>query len=331
MAGLENIIGNDQVRSYFKHAIDSGKVSHCYVISGEKGIGKKMLAKSFAQALLCESESEKPCMKCRSCVQFMSKNHPDVIYPTHEKPSVIGVDDVRKGIVEHIQIRPYSSKYKIYIVDEAEKLSVQAQNALLKTIEEPPSYGILILLTTNAAGFLDTIRSRSIMLNMRPLSQDEFDDYLTKAGIEKEKIPSLVRFAQGNVGKAIKLAQADDFASMVTQIMDLLKTADSLSFDSLLNGIERLESYKLDIKDCLAFIRMWYRDILMYKATSDPNLLIFPEELYTIRKFAARYSYNGINRILDEIDVTARRLDANVNFSLSMELLWLTIRDGSKP
>ncbi len=331
MAGLENIIGNEQVRSYFRRAIDSGNVSHCYVISGEKGIGKKMLAKSFAQALLCESEGEKPCMKCHSCVQFMSKNHPDVIYPVHEKQSVIGVDDVRKGIIEHIQIKPYSSKYKIYIVDEAEKLSIQAQNALLKTIEEPPSYGVLILLTTNGAGLLDTIRSRSIMLTMRPLTGDDFEDYLEKAGIEKNKIPSLVRFAQGNIGKAMKLAQAEDFSSMVNQIMDLLKTADSLSFEGLLSGIERLESYKVDIKDCLAFIRMWYRDVLMYKATGDPNLLIFTEELHSLRKFASRYSYNGINRILEAIDVTERRLDANVNFSLSMELLWLTIRDGSKP
>lgn len=330
MAGFETMIGNDQVRAYFRHAVDSGKISHCYVLSGEDGIGKMTLAKIFAQTLVCDSPVGRPCMNCHSCVQFISGNHPDVIYPGHEKPTVIGVDDVRQGIVEDIQIRPYSSDYKIYIVDEAEKLSVQAQNALLKTIEEPPAYGILMLLTTNASGLLDTIRSRSILLNMRPVSDGDLESYLKKAGVDSEKIPSLVKFAQGNIGKAMKLSRSENFSEMVNQIMDLLKMADTFSFDSLLKGIENLEKFKLDIKDCLSFIRMWFRDILLYKATGDPNLLIFREELMSIRKYSSRYSYNGINRILEEIETTERRLDSNVNFSLSMELLWMTIRDGSK-
>lgn len=330
MASFEKIIGNDQVRAYFRHAISSGKISHCYVLSGEDGIGKKMMAKAFAQTLLCESQVGRPCQTCHSCVQFMSNNHPDVIYVTHEKPTVIGVDDVRKGIVEDIQIRPYSSDYKIYIVDEAQKLSVQAQNALLKTIEEPPAYGILILLTTNASALLDTIRSRSIILSMRPISDEELIRVLHRENVDADKIPSLVKFAQGNIGKAMKLSASENFSAMVNQIMDLLKMADSLSFDALLTGIENLEKYRIDIKDCLTFIRMWFRDVLMYKATSDPNLLVFGEEMMAIRKYSSRCSYNGINRILEQIDSTERRLDANVNFTLSMELLWMTIRDGSK-
>jgi DNA polymerase-3 subunit delta' len=128
----------------------------------------------------------------------------------------------------------------------------------------------------------------------------------------------------------MKLAASEDFSSMVAQIMDLLKSADKLSFEDLLAGVEQLESYKLNIKDYLSFIRMWYRDILIYKATGDPNILIFDEETHSIRKFASRCSYNGINQILEAVDVTERRLDANVNFAQAMELLWLTIRDASK-
>ena len=330
MAGLESVLGNDQVRAYFRHAIDSGKVSHCYVLGGEEGLGKMTLAKAFAQTLLCEASVGRPCMRCHSCQQFLSGNHPDVIYPGHEKPTVIGVDDVRREIVGDIQIRPYSSDYKIYILDEAEKLSVQAQNALLKTIEEPPAYGILMLLTTNPASLLDTVRSRSIVLNMRPVSEAELKSYLQQNGVEERKIETLARFAQGNIGKAKKMSQSEDFSAMTGQIMNLLKSADTMPFGELLEGLGQLEQYKLDMKDCLAFIRMWYRDVLMYKATGDPNLLILGEEFSSIRKFASRYSYNGINRILEEIEVTGRRLDANVNLALSLELLWMTIRDGCK-
>ena len=330
MAGFESVLGNEQVREYFRHAVDSGKVSHCYVLSGEDGLGKMTLAKAFAQTLLCDSPVGRPCGKCHSCVQFESGNHPDVIYTTHEKPTVIGVDDVRTGIVEDIALRPYSSDYKIYIMDEAEKLSVQAQNALLKTIEEPPSYGILMLLTTNAAGLLDTIRSRSILLSMLPLENQVLESYLRKEDGDAQKIPSLVKFAQGNIGKAMKLSGSENFSAMMDQIMELLKKADILDFETMLTGIENLETFKINIKDCLSFIRMWFRDVLLYKATGDPNLLIFFDEIVAIRRYSTRFSYNGINRILDEIEATERRLDANVNFSLSMELLWLTIRDGSR-
>lgn len=153
--GFSELIGNEQIKEHFLHAISSGKVSHCYVISGEDGLGKMTAAKAFAQTLECQAEpANRPCGVCHSCTQFLSGNHPDVIFPGHEKPTVIGVDDVRTQIIGDIQIKPYCSPYKIYIVDEAQKLSVQAQNALLKTIEEPPAYGIILLLTTNAASML---------------------------------------------------------------------------------------------------------------------------------------------------------------------------------
>ena len=177
--GFSELIGNEQIKEHFLHAISSGKVSHCYVISGEDGLGKMTAAKAFAQTLECQAEpANRPCGVCHSCTQFLSGNHPDVIFPGHEKPTVIGVDDVRTQIIGDIQIKPYCSPYKIYIVDEAQKLSVQAQNALLKTIEEPPAYGIILLLTTNAASMLETILSRSIVLNMKPVESEAFTSYM---------------------------------------------------------------------------------------------------------------------------------------------------------
>ena len=175
---FKDILGHEQIKEHFQNAAAIGKVSHAYILSGEAGMGKKTLANAFAMTLLCEEEGKEPCMHCHACKQVLSGNHPDLIYVTHEKPASMGVDDIREQINDTIMVRPYSSQYKIYIVDEAQKLSVQAQNALLKTIEEPPAYGIILLLTTNAASMLETILSRSIVLNMKPVESEAFTSYM---------------------------------------------------------------------------------------------------------------------------------------------------------
>jgi len=150
MLDFKHIIGHEQIIQHLREAITSGKVSHAYILSGEDGAGKNLLADAFAMSLQCEEKNGQAnaCGKCRSCMQATSNNHPDIIRVTHEKAS-IGVDDVRIQINNDIQVKPYSSPYKIYIIDEAEKLTEAAQNALLKTIEEPPVYAVLILLTNN--------------------------------------------------------------------------------------------------------------------------------------------------------------------------------------
>ena len=129
MAGFKDMIGHKQEIAHLKRAIETGKVSHAYIFSGEKGTGKKRLADAFAMTLQCASDGERPCGICHSCHQAASGNHPDIIYVRHEKPASIGVDDVREQLTGDIAIRPYNGKYKIYIIPEAEKLTVQAQNA----------------------------------------------------------------------------------------------------------------------------------------------------------------------------------------------------------
>mgnify|MGYP000066754127 CR=1 FL=1 len=172
MAGFHEIIGHEQLIAHLQSAIVMDKVSHAYIINGPKDSGKMMLAQAFAMALQCETSirnregatgrpEEKlspeilaePCLECHSCKQALGNNQPDIIYLTHEKPNTISVADIREQINHDIEIKPYSSKYKVYIVDEAEKMNQQAQNALLKTIEEPPAYAVILLLTTNADAF----------------------------------------------------------------------------------------------------------------------------------------------------------------------------------
>ena len=167
MSGFKDVVGHKDIIQYIQTAVKQDKVSHAYILNGERGSGKKLLAKLFAQTLQCENGEEEPCYECHSCKQAVSGNHPDIIKVTHEKPNSIGVDDIRVQINEDIQVKPYNGKYKVYIVPDADMMTVQAQNALLKTIEEPPAYAVILLLTENAESLLPTICSRCVMLKLR--------------------------------------------------------------------------------------------------------------------------------------------------------------------
>ena len=201
MAAFSDILGNEQIIEHLQNAIRMGKVSHAYILNAPASSGKMMIAEAFAATLQCEKQGIEPCGECHSCKQAASHNHPDIIYVQHEKPNTIGVDDIRVQINQDIVVKPYSSPYKIYIVDEAEKMNVQAQNALLKTIEEPPAYGVILLLTTNADAFLPTILSRCIRLDLKPVADDKLKDFLMKkCGVVDYQADICVDFSQGIVG-----------------------------------------------------------------------------------------------------------------------------------
>ena len=268
-------------------------------------------------------------MNCHSCRQVLSNNHPDLIYVTHEKPSSIGVDDIRKQINDTIWIRPYIGRYKIYIVDEAEKMNQQAQNALLKTIEEPPAYAVILLLTNNADTFLPTILSRCITLNLKVVPDAEIRSFLMKEyQIPDYKADICTAFAQGNVGKAIQLAGSEDFNEIKNSALQLLKRVREIDLYEMMEAVRQINNYKLEINDYFDIMTIWYRDVLYYKATSDINHLIFKDEIYDIKKQASKSSYEGIENIIKALHKAKRRLNANVNFELVMELLLFTIKEN---
>lgn len=329
MAGFGDIIGHNQIIDHLKNAILMEKVSHAYILNGEKNAGKMMLAEAFAMALQCESKGGEPCMECRSCHQAIEHNQPDIIYVSHDKPNVISVDDIRQQINNDMVIKPYNSRYKIYIVDEAEKMNVQAQNALLKTIEEPPEYGIILLLTTNADSFLPTILSRCITLNLKTVNEELIKSFLMK----KYQIPDYqadvcAAFAQGNVGKAIQLAASDEFNELKASAISLVKKLEDIDLYELNQLIKQINEFKLKIYDYLDLLILWFRDVLYLKATNNVNNLIFKDEVYDIKKQAAKRSYSGIETILQALEQSRVRLNANVNFDLVIELLLLTIKEN---
>lgn len=329
MAGFSDVLGHEQTILHMKNAIRMQKVSHAYIISGEKGSGKKMLAGIFAKTLQCEQKGEEPCMECRSCRQAESLNQPDIIRVTHEKPGTISVEEIRTQVNGDIMIRPYSSPYKIYIIDEAEKLSVQAQNALLKTIEEPPVYGVILLLTTNAGMLLPTIRSRCVMLDLKPVASSQIKEYLmNEIKIPEYRADICTAFAQGNVGKAKRLALSGDFAEMLEHALHLVKYIQEMEVTDIIADLKRIDTYKMEINDYLDILMVWYRDVLMFKATRDADSLVFSDELISIREKVKKSSYEGLECVIKALDKAKIRLNANVNFDMALELLLLTMKEN---
>ena len=329
MAGFNDIIGHEQIIQHLRNAITLDKISHAYILNGPEDSGKMMLAEAFAMVLQCEGEGERPCLACRSCKQAMDHNQPDIIYVSHEKPNTIGVDDIRAQINNDIGIKPYSSRYKVYIVDEAQKMNQQAQNALLKTIEEPPAYGVILLLTTNADSFLPTILSRCITLNLKAVKEDVIRSYLMKNyQIPDYQADICAAFSQGNVGKAVKLASSSDFADLKESVLQLMKRLSDIDLYEMTAAVKQIAEYKLTVNDYFDLMMIWFRDVLYFKATGDANGLIFKDEVYDIKKQAEKRSYQGIETILKALETAKVRISANVNFDLVIELLLLTIKEN---
>lgn len=332
MPNFNDIVGHNKLKHHLQAAIEKDKVSHAYIINGEQGAGKRLIASVFSKTLQCSSpiinENEiNPCGICKSCMQAESGNHPDIIWVTHEKYS-IGVDDIRKQVNNDIGIKPYSSPYKIYIINEAEKMTEQAQNALLKTIEEPPAYGIILLLTNNTSPILSTILSRCVLLDLKAIKEEKVVGFLMeKYGIPDYAAKLAAQFSQGNIGKAIRYGTSTDFMQIKEEVLHLLKYIDEMEISEIIDSIKNLSEYKLQINDCIDFMQLWYRDVLMLKITNDPNMLLFKEQYRFLLEQAKRRGYEEVENIMNAMDKAKIRLKANVNFDITMELMLLTLKE----
>lgn len=329
MSGFQNIIGHKDVTDYLQNVIKTRKISHAYILNGEKGSGKRTVASAFAMALNCENEEDAPCEKCHSCRMALSKNHPDITEVTHDKPNTISVEDIRQQVVDDVQVRPYCSPYKVYIINDGEKMSQQAQNALLKTIEEPPSYVVILILATNTSALLPTILSRCVQLNIKPVPDEQVRAYLMEhAEIPDYQADICVAFAQGNIGKAVQLATSENFNEIKAAALHLLTHIHEMDISEISAEVKAVSEFKVDIRDYLDILAVWFRDVLYFKATNDVNGIIFRENLRAIQQHTRRLSYEGVEEILEGIQKAKARLTANVNFDLTMELLFLLIKEN---
>lgn len=347
MADFADIIGQKQMIDHLQNALRTGKASHAYIITGEKESGKEFIARIFAKTLMCSDRHEdygliEPCHKCHSCIQADSASNPDIITVTHEKPNTISVDEIR-AICDDVVIKPYVGPYKIYIFPDGEKMNIQAQNALLKTLEEPPSYVVMLILTDNLDVFLPTILSRCVVLPMKPAPDEDIKHFLMKEYHTPDYRADLcVSFARGNVGKAILLSQNEDFERMRKQTFSLLQKVSRKELHEILDLVKEIETpqdesgnaenvdKKEVISDFLDMLLFFFRDVLVYKATESDGGLIFAGDLSYIRDTAEKCTFEGLNSIVELISKTRRRIQVNVNPDIAVEMLMIGIKDNMK-
>ena len=171
MYTFEEIRGNTPLVEQLRRSAASGRSSHAYLFLGGAGAGKRLIANTFAKALQCEGE-KRPCDSCKSCHAFNHGNHPDVIYfQPLKNGKTYTIEDVREQLLETVDLKPFRYEKKIYIIEKADTLNIQSQNALLKTLEEPPAHAVFLLLAERAEAFLPTILSRVVVMKIRPLSR----------------------------------------------------------------------------------------------------------------------------------------------------------------
>ena len=318
------ILGNEKIRHHLRESIIKRSISHAYILAGDNGIGKSKIAREFAMELICEKHTG--CGECPACRQFLADAYPDFFYMDAEGKESIGIDRIRENIVNDVSIRPYHGKVKIYIIDEADEMTVGAQNALLKTIEEPPEYVVILLLVRNMSILLETIRSRCIKLLLSAVSNDRIKRWLVEKGTSEDLATVVASYSNGAPGIAKAMAESEDFAGMYNQNVEFLKKISEASINDILLFIEELKKRTGGFKDFINFLRLWYRDICILKLTKKIDNLVFIREESIILRLSREYTLKKINSIIDLIDETETRLNSNVSGDTVMELLFIGLR-----
>ena len=327
MASFRDIVGHEQIIRQLQNGIRQKKVSHAYLFCGETGSGKRLMADAFAKTLLCEAGGIEACGTCKSCKQAESGNQPDLRAVVREKAS-LGVSEIREQVTSDAQIKPYSSAYKVYIIDEADKLTEEAQNALLKTIEEPPEYAVFLLLATKREALLPTVLSRCVTISFYPVETGKIRKFL----MEKRKLPDYVAqnaaaFSGGLIGRAILFAESEDFFNLRQDVLTLVKNIDAFTMAEITEQVKKFAAQKEILSDALNMMALWYRDVLLYKATRNVNFLLYSDESEAIMARAEKQSYEKLQGVVDRMEQLKQRLKANVNTEMALELLFLFMKE----
>lgn len=285
---FENIVGNSRVKELLEQVVKSNNIAHSYMFIGKNSIGKMLFAKEFAKSILCDSEGKNPCNKCKSCIEFNTNNNPDftIVEPDGNN---IKIDQIRE-LVKRVYEKPVVSNRKIYIIDDSQKMTKEAQNSLLKTLEEPPEYVTIILICQNENLFLPTIKSRCTKVLFNKLNNEEMKDILNKEYNYKNVSDLILKAADGSIALAIEFK---DKEQEYTKIKQIYSNLEDVNLVDLINNKEDTFFDKEEVSRILEYIN-----------------LIFFEKVHT------NFKYIECMKILEE---TNDRLKKNCNFDMTID------------
>lgn len=258
---FDKVIGHDKQKEMLKNDIEKNKISHAYAFVGPSGVGKNKLAEEFAKTLL-NTEELKLAIDYKKITKIEGKKN-------------ILVDQIRKEIVEDVYIHPASSNYKVYIVEDAEYLNEESQNCLLKTLEEPPEYVCIILVTQNIQSFLPTIISRVKQIKFDRLSNREIKEYCALNDIENNFSDNMLAYIDGSIGKLVKLTNQEeyDLFNQIEQVVDNLKKKNELQVLKLLDKVSLKNTSALDYLEYLLYLNNLYNEVFLVEEAK--NKLVY--------------------------------------------------------
>lgn len=305
-----NIIGHEEVRRRFNNGITKNALSHAHLIVGEDGIGKSFVAEEFAHKLIGVKDV---------------KTHVDIIKYKSEKAS-FGVEAVRDIITESNK-KPYEGDKKVIIIYQGEKLTIQAQNALLKTIEEPPSGVFIILLTESSELILDTIKSRCQIHKLSPLNKEEMINFINSnySDIDKNLINTLISFSEGIPGRVEKFLNDEEFNKIREKVIELLGEINTRNSSITIKYADEFFSMKGKENEILTIILTFIRDIMIYKEIKNTLSIINGDKLEDIEKISNGISYKKLKGIVNIVDEARKNIKSNTNSWITFNTMLINI------
>ena len=325
---LSKIVGNSLLKGRISTDISNNTLSHAYIIEGPEGSGRHTLALSIAAALSCQNKDSAPCYNCKSCQKIFGAGSPDIIVQGLEGDKVtIGVESIRK-IKEDIVIAPNDLDIKVYIIEKADTMTVQAQNAFLLSLEEPPKYVMFFLLCESSGALLETIRSRAPILRLERLEEREVEEYIlahdNRARQLKEEDPrafqTIVFASNGCIGKALSLLDAPKRKALFDERETAEKILSVLSCPNrteVLEIISSLGKKRNDVARYLVSVQYAVRDLIMLKKSDSASLCFFPDR-DEAQELSTRYTSASLMSLYSALCTACDELDANSNVRLSL-------------
>lgn len=323
--------GHATALELLERAQAQGRVAHAYAFVGPPGIGKKLVALAFAQSLLCsrplrEVERTKACGQCPACMRVERGSHPDLMLlaPTPPKDNPRGNVAIRLDAIRELErlaaLRPAEGPWKVFIIDDAERMTPETPQAFLKTLEEPPDRTVLVLILAQLRALPPTVLSRCQVVRFAPLTETEVAAVLREHGADDDTARFLARACQGRVGLALA-RDARAWQAERDGAVALLRKISAEGSEALFNQVEALGRDRSQVAELTEALWLWHRDLLCVKAGGDPRLVMASDSLAELSRAAEATSLEAIVEALVACREAWQALQGNVSPRLTLEVL----------
>jgi DNA polymerase III subunit delta' len=319
------VYGHDWAVAHLRKGMAHGRIRHAYLVVGPQSVGKSTLAHALAQALNCTEpdENQRPCGRCRSCMLIASGNHPDILYSELDASTgALKIEEIR-SVTSRIALKPYEARYRVAIFGDFDHAQPRAQDALLKTLEEPPPNAVLILLAPTTETLLSTITSRSQVISLRPVAIDSLRDILIQhRGAAPEQADLLARLSGGRIGWAIRALEDPALLEQRQEALDLLEQAISHNRAGRFALAEDLSKDKLSMAPLLELWQTYWRDVLLLCEDNSRSPANMDRE-ESLRQLASTISSDEAFTALHATREMLHNLSYNLNLRLALEVMFL--------